>query len=113
MLLQSLYNSWAIFVCLLLLLWCYSMGKRERIDIILDILSTIQNKGDKIKPTHLMYKANLAHGQMIGYLEELIYKNFVKKINFGDYEYIILTENGAKFIEKIQEMKEFEKTFGL
>jgi predicted transcriptional regulator len=87
--------------------------KRERSDIVLDMLVSIQEKGGKIKPTHLMYKANLAHNQMKTYLEELIEKNFVKKIKNKNYEYVIITDNGLKFIEKIQEMKEFEKTFGL
>lgn len=60
-----------------------------------------------------MYKANLTHPQMKSYLEELLNKEFVKKIKKKDYEYVILTDNGLKFIEKIKEMKEFEKAFGL
>jgi predicted transcriptional regulator len=86
--------------------------KRERIDIILDMLTSIQEKGGEIKPTHLMYKANLAHRQLKSYLEELIEKNFVKKVRKKDYEYIIITDDGQRFVEKIREMKEFEKTFG-
>jgi predicted transcriptional regulator len=87
--------------------------KRERSDIILDMLQSIQDKGGRIKPTHLMYKANLAHQQMKSYLEELVERDFVKKINEHDYEYIIITDNGLKFVEKIKQMKEFESTFGL
>ena len=88
------------------------MARRDRTDIILDILKSIQDKGE-IKPTHLMYRANLTHPQMKSYLEELLNKEFVKKIKKKEYEYIILTDNGLKFIEKIKEMKEFEKAFGL
>ena len=88
--------------------------KRERIDIIEDMLLSIKDKGGKIKPTHLMYKANLAHSQMNSYLEELIEKNFIEKTkNKGNNTYLILTDKGFKFIEKINEIKEFEKTFGL
>jgi predicted transcriptional regulator len=87
--------------------------RRERSDIVLDMLLSIQEKGGRIKPTHLMYKANLAHNQMKAYLEELVEKNFVKKIKKNNYEYITITNNGLKFIQKIREMKEFEKTFGL
>ncbi len=87
--------------------------KRERRDIILDMLISIQNKQGKIKPTHLMYKANLAYPQMQSYLENLISKELVKKVKEKNYEYIIITDTGSKFVEKIRQMKEFEKTFGL
>lgn len=87
--------------------------KRDRLDIIVDMLSSIQDKGGEIKPTHLMYKSNLAHRQMKLYLEELLEKELVKKILKKDYEYIIITDSGLKFLEKIKEMKEFERTFGL
>lgn len=86
--------------------------KRERTEIITDILSSIQEKGE-IKPTHLMYRANLAHGQMREYLDELVIKEFVKKVKRNNYEYLIITDKGDKFLQKIREMKEFEKTFGL
>jgi predicted transcriptional regulator len=89
------------------------MVKRTRIEIIADMLSSIQNKGGEIKPTHLMYKSNMSHTQMKSYLEELLEKEFVSKINKKEYEYIILTDKGYEFIMKWHEMKEFEKTFGL
>ncbi len=87
--------------------------KRGRIDIIADMLSSIEEKGGEIKPTHLMYKANLSHSQMKSYLEELISKSLVKKVKRKNYEYIIITDTGREFMEKLNEMKEFEKTFGL
>lgn len=87
--------------------------KRSRSDIIGDMLASIQQKGGEIKPTHLMYRSNLSHTQMTSYLEDLIDKNFVQKIRKKDYEYIIITDKGCQFLQKINEMKEFEKTFGL
>jgi len=87
--------------------------KRSRIDIIADMLSSIQEKDGEIKPTHLMYKANLAHNQMKSYLEELLDKELVIKSAKNHNEYIIITDKGLKFIQKVREMKEFEKTFGL
>lgn len=86
--------------------------KREKTDIIGDMLMSIQEKGGEIKPTHLMYKANLAHRQLRTYLDELVEKNLVRKIDRKDNEYIIITDEGLRFMQKLQEMKEFEKTFG-
>jgi predicted transcriptional regulator len=87
--------------------------KRERIDIIEDMLSSIQQKGGRIKPTHLMYKSNLAHTQMKSYLEELVSKSLISKVKNDNNEYILITDAGCEFIKKIREMKEFQKTFGL
>lgn len=86
--------------------------KRDRISIIEDMLTSIQNKGGEIKPTHLMYKSNLSYNQMNSYLEELLQKDFVRKIKKKNYDYIIMTDKGFGFIQKIREMKEFERTFG-
>ena len=67
-------------------------GKRTKIDIIEDMLSSIINKGGHIKPTHLMYKSNMSHGQMKTYLEDLVSKDLVKKSKKNEYDYIIITD---------------------
>lgn len=54
-------------------------GKRTRIDIIEDMLSSIINKGGRIKPTHMMYKSNMSHIQMKSYLDDLVQKELVRK----------------------------------
>lgn len=77
------------------------------------MLISVQNKGGRIKPTHLMYKANLSHGQMKSYLEELVEKNFVMRVKEKKSEYLLLTDKGHDFIEKFLRMREFERTFGL
>ena len=90
-------------------------GKRTRIEIINDMLRTINSKGGRIKPTHLMYKANLSHNQMQQYLDELIAKNLILEETQGKEErkMLAITDTGISFINKYNQMKEFEKTFGL
>ena len=87
--------------------------KRGRLDIITDMLSTLQQNGGELKPTHLMYKSNLSHVQMSSYLEELLQKEVIKKIKKKNNDYIIMTDKGFEFFDKLKQMREFEKTFGL
>ncbi len=87
--------------------------RRSRLDIICDMLTSIQDKGGKIKPTHLMYKANLSHNLLNSYLEELVDKSMVKEIELNSYKYLIITDKGLEFIQNIKKMKDFQETFGI
>ncbi len=89
------------------------MAKRSRLDIVADMLSTIQDKGGKMKPTHIMYKANLSHAQLTQYLDELIEKELVQQTKTpNNTTYFTVTDKGCKFLEKLHEMRQFEKSFG-
>ncbi len=90
------------------------MAKRSKIDIIIDILKAINEKGGKIKPTHLMYKSNLSHTQMKRYLSELEEKGLIEEIEEKkDKKKISITDKGRNFLTQSLRMKEFQETFGL
>lgn len=77
------------------------------------MLTVIRQKHGEIKPTHLMYRSNLAHGQMQSYLEELVHKQFIRREQRDGREYITITDAGLAFLRKIEEMRAFEQGFAL
>lgn len=93
--------------------------RRSRLELIFDILLAIQNKGGRIKPTHLMYKSNLSHKLLNSYLEELI----IKELVHIDEEYVrkrkstvkmvAITDKGLGFLAEFRRMREFTDAFGL
>lgn len=88
--------------------------RREKLDIIKDILKSIQDKGGEIKPTHLLYKSNLSHEGMKRYVGELMEKQMMQETEDkkGNKKFII-TEQGLKFLQDYQRIKEFTNSFGL
>lgn len=87
--------------------------KRNRVEIVHDMLRIIQERGGRIKKTHLMYKANLSHKQMTTYLTDLIKNGLIQDKKAEDRNLILITEKGRDFFVKYAQVREFEKTFGL
>lgn len=89
------------------------MVRRSRLDIVADMLSSLSDNGGKLKPTRLMYKSNLSHPQMKGYLDELYGKGFVEDVFERKQRYVWITPAGRRFREKLEEIRRFEEGFGL
>lgn len=87
--------------------------KRTKIDIVYDMLKAIEEKGGKIKPTHLLYKSNLSHQRMKTYLQELQEKNMIEETEVKKKKMYALTDVGRRFIQNFKQMKEFTDAFGL
>lgn len=94
-------------------------ARRSRLELIFDILLSVQNKGGKIKPTHLMYKSNLSHKLLNAYLEELIQKEMImieetyNRKSKNTNKMIALTDKGSSFLAEFRRMREFTDAFGL
>jgi len=88
--------------------------KRDRLQVIHDILEVIRDKGERIKPTHILYKSNLSHQMMQIYLNELIGKGFIleKETPKGGKTYA-LTERGFEYLKEYQKITEFVESFDL
>lgn len=89
------------------------MVKRDRLEIIHDILKAIQDKDGKIKPTHILYRANLSHQMLDDYLKELILKGFIEEIKQKKGKTYKLTQKGYNYINKYKLILEFTTSFGL
>jgi len=90
------------------------MNKRYRIEIINDMLNIIESKGDKIKPTQIMYKANLSHEMLNVYMKELLTKGFItERIDKQKRRTYSLTEKGFNFLRDYKMIKSFVDSYGL
>lgn len=87
--------------------------RRSRLEIINDILRSIQNKGGSIKPTHLLYKSNLSYDRMKMYVEELMKKGLMNEEKVKDKKMFCITEKGFEFLSSFRKIKEFEDAFGI
>ena len=87
--------------------------KRNRLEIIFDILRVIRDRNGKIKPTHILYKSNLSHQMMTEYLTELISKGFILELKGKNGKTYAITEKGANYLSQYSLISDFTSSFGL
>lgn len=88
-------------------------GKRTRLQIIYDILKVVQDHEGKIKPTQIIYKANLSHEMLEEYLSELLSKSFIIEQTAKRGKTYKLTDKGCAYISKYALITDFVESFGL
>jgi len=87
--------------------------KRERLEVIRDILNTVK-ENRQIKPTRLLYASNLSPQMFKEYIEELINKKFVKlEVDDKERKNFTLTKKGADFLNEYKLIESFVENFGL
>lgn len=87
--------------------------KRERLEIIHDILKSI-NENREIKPTRLLYASNLSPQMFKDYINELISKKFINiEIGDNDKKTFSLTKKGKDFLQQYRVIENFVESFGL
>lgn len=89
------------------------MKKRERLEIIYDILVLINNNHNQIKPTPLLRKSNLSSSQFDKYILELIEKNFIEFQTVNSKKYYSLTKKGLEYIDKYKLILKIIEDFDL
>lgn len=87
--------------------------RRSKLEIVGDILNSIQAKGGSIKPTHLLYKSNLSHDRMKLYVEELKSKGLIEETELKKKKMFSITDKGFDFLASYKKVKELEDAFGI
>jgi len=85
------------------------MQKRNKLEIIKDILKIIQENHNSIKITPLIRKSNLSSQRFSEYFKELEKKEFIGKKN----NQVGITEKGFKYLEKYKDIVGFIEEFDL
>jgi predicted transcriptional regulator len=88
------------------------MKKRDKLEIMKDILQIIFDRGDRLKPTHIMYKANLSHQMLVEYTNELVEKSLIEIVDDGRKIHRI-TNKGRDFLRDYKIMRGFMDSYGL
>jgi len=83
-------------------------GTRTRVEIIASMLDVAARGALK---THIMYRANLSHGQLEKYLQFLEEKGLIRKLldDSGGYSYEA-TEKGIEFLKDYARLSQYFQT---
>jgi len=88
--------------------------KRDRLELVRDILMIIRDHNNSIKPTPLLRYSNLSSQRFSEYLKDLLDKKLVKEINDKkERKHITLTDKGFRYLERYKAIKEFVDEFDL
>ena len=88
--------------------------RRERLEVIFDILKIINEHHNSIKPTPLLRFSNLSSGSFSEYYHELMAKGFIKEIDDKKgKKFLTLTDKGFTYLEKYKLILGFIKEFEL
>lgn len=91
-----------------------SSKKRDRLEVVYDILNVIKEHNNSIRPTPLLRHSNLSSRGFSEYYNELISKGFIKEItDKKGRKYITLTDKGFMYLEKYRLILGFIEEFEL
>ncbi|MFC1768387.1 winged helix-turn-helix domain-containing protein [Nanoarchaeota archaeon] len=90
------------------------MKKRERLEVIHDILKVIINHNNNIKPTPLLRYSNLSSQRFTEYYKELLEKELIKEVeDKKGKKSISLTDKGFQYTHKYKAILGFIEEFSL
>ena len=88
--------------------------KRDRLEVIYDILKIVSDKQNSIKQTPLLRYSNLSTSSFKQYYRELLEKDLIKEVyDKKGKKFISLTDKGFRFLEKYKYILGFIEEFEL
>ena len=84
--------------------------RREKSEVVFDILNIISKNNNSIKSTPLLRYSNLNYNLFNEYVKELHEKGLILEKNKQNKEFS-LTEKGFKYIERYKKVQEFLDEF--
>lgn len=88
--------------------------KRDRLEVIFDILRIVRDNHNSIKPTPLLRFSNLSTTSFQEYYKELKEKKFITElIDKKGKKFISLSDRGFKYLEKYSAILGFIEEFEL
>lgn len=88
--------------------------KRDRLELVKDILQTIRDHNNSIKTTPLLRYSNLSSQSFSEYYKDLLSKQLIKEIiDKKNRKHITLTDKGFHYLERYKAIREFVKEFDL
>jgi predicted transcriptional regulator len=84
--------------------------RREKSEVVFDILNIISKNNNSIKSTPLLRYSNLNYNLFKEYIKELKEKDLIVENNKKNKEYS-LSEKGFKYLEKYRKVHEFLDEF--
>lgn len=88
--------------------------KRERLEVIFDILKIIRDNNNSIKPTPLLRFSNLSFNSFTIYEKDLIKKGFIRlEVDVKGKKYYTLSDKGFNYLNKYSMIKDFISEFDL
>ena len=80
--------------------------RRSRLEVHIDILRVLARYGP-LKPTHIMYKANINCDVLQRYTDFLIERNLIElRKEKGDRVVYAITQNGINVLKQLRELKQ-------
>ncbi len=91
------------------------MGKkRERLEVIYDILKVIRDNNNSIRPTPLLRFSNLSSQRFPEYIDELKEKELIREEkDKKNRTYYTLTDKGFQYLRRYMSITEFIEDFNL
>ena len=86
--------------------------KRERLEIIRDILEVIREKR-QIKPTKLLHSSNLSTQMFKEYISLSLNRELIEEVLIKKKKFFSLTDKGSSFLEEYKSIERVIRTFGL